>query len=136
MTQKEAIAKSPSGRVRRTTLKPKGKMYVSEKEPGYEYRFVNDVDGKVEQKIEDGWEVVNRSQTKQVGDRTVDKPSAEGSLHSIHIGRGYKGVLMRIKKEWYDEDQAAKQAVVDQTEAATKAEALDGHYGKITIERK
>lgn len=133
---KEAIAKVPSGRVRRPSLKPKGRMYVAGKDPDYEYRFVNNIDGKVEQRAEDGWEIVTKAELKQVGERRVDVPSTEGSNQEVHVGHGHRAVLMKIRKDWYAEDQAAKQQAVDDKEALTKQEALDGHYGKITIERK
>jgi len=133
---KEAIAKGPVGRVRRPSLKPKGKLYVAGKDANYEYRFVNNTDGKVEQRAEDGWEVVTKAELKQVGERRVDVPSTEGAAQEVYVGHGHKAVLMKIRKDWYEEDQAAKQAVVDEREAATKQEALEGHYGKLTIERR
>lgn len=135
---KEAISKAPSGRVRptRPSLAKRGKMYVAGKDPAYEYRFVNNVDGKIEQRIEDGWEVVKKSELTQVGEKRVDSPSPTGDAREIGVGHGYKAVLMKIPKEWYDEDQAAKQEVVDRIESSTKEEALKDHYGKFTIERK
>lgn len=132
---KEAIAKAPSGRARRPSLTPKGRMYVAGKDPDYEYRFVNNVDGKVEQRAEDGWEVVTKAELKQVGDKRVDSPSSEGASQEVYVGHGHKAVLMKLRKDWYEEDQAAKQVAVDQRENATKQEALDGHYGKLTISR-
>lgn len=133
---KEAIAKVPSGRVQRTSLKPKGKMYVAGKDPDYEYRFVNNLDGKVEQRAEDGWEVVTKAELKQVGDKRVDNPSTEGAAQETYVGHGHKAVLMKIRKDWYAEDQEAKQAIVDERENATKQEAQEGRYGKVTIERR
>jgi len=38
---------------------------------------------------------------------------------------------MRIKKEWFDEDQAKKDAYTKETEAAMKKEASQGMYGSI-----
>jgi len=43
--------------------------------------------------------------------------------------------LMRIKKEWYEEDQARKQKFVNQQEASIKEKALDGNYGSIEFKR-
>jgi len=42
---------------------------------------------------------------------------------------------MRIKKEWYDEDQNLKQRRVDAQESSIKEKALDGTYGKLDITR-
>ena len=43
---------------------------------------------------------------------------------------------MKQKKEWYDEDQAAKQAHVDELEQSMKNEASQGMYGSIKMDRK
>jgi hypothetical protein len=43
--------------------------------------------------------------------------------------------VLRIKQEWYEDDQAAKQAQVNATEEATRSEALNGTYGKLEISR-
>ena len=68
-------------------------------------------------------------------DKRVDKTSAEGSISQISVGQGVKAYVMRIKKEWYDEDQLAKQRYINEVEAATKAKALDGNYGNLEISR-
>lgn len=131
---KEAIAKSPSGRVRRTPVGVRNVLTVAGKEAGYEYRIVNDTGDRVEQFKAAGYEVVSAKDVT-VGDRRVNAASAEGSAASVSVGGGNKAIVMRIKSEWYEEDQARKQDQVDQTEAATKADALKGTYGKFDISR-
>jgi hypothetical protein len=71
----------------------------------------------------------------KVGDKKVNKSSSEGSLSQVSVGQGQKAFVVRIKKEWYDEDQATKQLRVDELENSTKAKALDGTYGKLEITR-
>lgn len=134
MTTKEAIAKSPSGRVRRTPVGVRNVLTVGGKDPAYEYRIVNDTGDRVEQFKSAGYEVVSAKDVT-VGDRRVNAASAEGSSATVSVGGGSKAVVMRIKKEWYEEDQVRKQSDVDQTEAATKADALKGTYGKLDISR-
>lgn len=134
MTQREAIAKSPSGRVRRTPVGVRNVLTVGGKDPAYEYRIVNDTGDRVEQFKSAGYEVVSAKDVT-VGDRRVNAASAEGSSATVSVGGGSKAVVMRIKKEWYEEDQVRKQSDVDQTEAATKADALKGTYGKLDISR-
>ena len=49
------------------------------------------------------------------------------------VGRGTRGVLMKIPRQFYEEDQAAKQAEVDQTENGMVDEELqnaDDVYGE------
>jgi regulator of protease activity HflC (stomatin/prohibitin superfamily) len=70
-----------------------------------------------------------------VGDKRVNSAAAEGSKAQLSVGQGQKAFVVRIKKEWYEEDQASKQAYVNRLEEATKAKALDGTYGKLEISR-
>lgn len=132
--EKEAIAKAPSGRVRRSPLTRKNVLTVVGKEPGFEYRIVNDTEDRIAEFVERGYEVVSSNKI-QVGDKRVSKASSEGSPVQMSVGGGRKGVVMRIRKDWYDEDQKAKQDYIDETERATKQKALDGTYGKLDISR-
>lgn len=131
---KEAIAKAPRGRTQRTPVGRRNVLTVAGKDPNYEYRIVNDSGDRVQEFIDAGYEIVSEDSVK-VGDKRVNKASAEGTVAQVSVGQGQKAFVMRIKKEWYQEDQAAKQEVVNQTEAATKAKALDGTYGKLEIGR-
>lgn len=133
-TNKEAIAKSPSGRVRRTPVGARNVLTVSGKHPDYEYRIVNDEGDRVEQFKAAGYDVVSASDVT-VGDRRINAASAEGSAAQVSVGGGMKAVVMRIKKEWYADDQAAKIASIASTEAATQSEALKGNYGKLEVTR-
>lgn len=137
MTQNDKnVAKAPVGRVRRSPLANRGKLSVSRKDPDYEYRFVNDEGDNVLDRIAQGYVPVERSETV-VGDKRVDAASPDGSLITITVGQGKKAILMKQRKEDYETDQAIKQAEVDKTEAATKAEANGpGTYGSISITRK
>jgi hypothetical protein len=134
MTIKEAAAKSLSGRVRRTPVGVRNVLTVNGKDPAYEYRIVNDTGDRVEQFKAAGYDVVSASDVT-VGDRRVNAASAEGSAAQVSVGNGEKAVVMRIKKEWYEEDQQAKIESVAATEASTKSEALRGNYGKLEIHR-
>jgi hypothetical protein len=129
------VAKAPVGRTRRSPLTNKGKLSVARKDPDFEYRIVNDDGDNVADRIAQGYVLVERSET-DVGTPRVDAASAEGTPIQLSVGQGKKAFLMKIPKEYYEEDQAIKQDAVDKTEAATKAEALSGTYGKIEITRK
>lgn len=132
--QKEAIAKAPAGRVRRTPVGRRNVLTVSGKEPGYVYRVVNDVGDNVQRYINAGYEFVD-SKDVVIGDTRIGAPSVVGSKAEAHVGGGTKAFVMRQKEEFYAEDQAAKQAHVDATEAATKEKALSGTYGDLSITR-
>jgi hypothetical protein len=131
---KDSIAKSPSGRTRRTPVGVRNVLTVGGKDPAYEYRIVNDTGDRVEQFKAAGYEVVSATDVT-VGDRRVNAASAEGSAATCSVGDGMKGVVMRIKKEWYEEDQQRKMGQIAELEATTKSDALKGTYGKLDINR-
>lgn len=111
----------------------RNKLSIQGKEPGFEYRVVNDLDNRVIELQERGYEIVTHDAT--VGDKRVGIPKKEGSPVEISVGGGKKAYLMRIKKEWYDEDQAAKLEDINETEKALQANSND-NYGKVEISRK
>ena len=131
---KESISKSPSGRVQRTPVGTRNVLSVRGKEPGFEYRVVNDDSDRIEQFKAAGYEVV-LAKDVTIGDKRVNATSAEGSAATTSVGDGKKGVVMRIRTDWYNEDQAAKQRAVAELESSTKQEALNGTYGKLEVTR-
>lgn len=132
--QKEAIAKAPSGRVRRTPVGVRNILTVAGKDPNYEYRIVNDDGNRVQRFLDAGYEMVPANEV-QVGDKRVNSAKATGSHAEVAVGGGQKAFVMRIKKEWYADDQEAKQRDVDAVESTTRQKALDGTYGKLEISR-
>lgn len=134
MNKVEAISKAPSGRTRRSPLSRKNILTVSGKEDGYEYRIVNDTEDRVSQFIDAGYEVVTQDKV-EVGDKRVGKSTPEGTVKQMSVGGGRKGIVMRIPKEWYDEDQKAKQAHVAETERSATKEATKGTYGDLKVSR-
>lgn len=132
--QKQEATKAASGRTKRTPITGKQPLAVRGKEPGYQYRVVNDEDDRVLEMQDAGYEVV-RGGDATVGDKRVDRPSEEGSVKLFSVGGGMKAVLMRIPEEWYNEDQDAKMGRLRQLEDSTKKEALNGTYGKLDLTR-
>jgi hypothetical protein len=96
-------------------------------EPGYHYHVINDKDGRIPSKQAQGYEFVYSE--KPIGDFQVGEATALGSLVCKPVGNGRVGYLMRIKQEFYDEDQAAKAKIVDATEAALKPNRSKEEYG-------
>lgn len=131
---KEAISKAPSGRPQRTPVGTRNILTVKGKDPAFEYRIVNDVDDRIAQFLEAGYELVD-DETVQVGDKRVNAPTSLGSKSEISVGQGVKARVMRIKREWFEEDQARKLAHVAEIERATKEKALEGTYGEIKMNR-
>jgi hypothetical protein len=107
---------------------------VAGKDPDYVYRIINDSGDRVQAFLDAGYELV-KDEAVKVGDKRVNNASAMGTNSQVSVGQGVKGFVVRIKKEWYEEDQARKQGHVDDTERSIKEKALDGTYGKLEISR-
>ena len=123
-------------RVRRTPINgTRSILGVQGKDPNFVYRIVNDDGDRVAQFEERGYEVVTDKSIK-VGDRRIANPTQEGTPVQVSVGGGVKGVVMRIRKDWYDEDQSAKQATVDEQERAMRKEAASASdYGSLKVSR-
>ena len=132
--QKEAIVKAPSGRVKRTPIQGRNVLTVTGKDPDYHYRIVNDDGDRVQMFIDGGYEIVN-TEDVQVGDKSVGRPSAEGTKSQVSVGKNLKAFVMKIRKDWFDEDQQTKQDKVNELESTTKQQALDGTYGNLDLNR-
>ena len=111
-------------------------LTVEGKDPGFEYRIVNDTGDRITQFEERGYEIVSDSNIR-VGDRRIANPTKEGSPIQISVGGGQKAFLMRLKKEFYLEDRKARDALVDEQEKGMLAEAKQiADYGKVTVTRE
>lgn len=80
----------------------RNKLTVPNADPNYAYRIVNDTDDRVERYKRAGWELA----PEQIGFGDTGNNQAVGAGSRISVGGGVTGVLMRIRKEWYDEDMA------------------------------
>jgi hypothetical protein len=123
-------------RVRRTPINgQRSVLGVKGKDPAYEYRIVNDVNERIEEFIERGYDVVTDGDVT-VGDKRVGKASASGSPVQISVGQGTQAYLMRIKKDWFVEDQKEKEKHLRKIESDLTAETKkDGNYGSIDLKR-
>lgn len=97
---------------------------VSDKDPAYVYRWVNASPGRVAMALNGGYEHVKKDGVK-VG-TNGDKNNNLGSMVSQYAGRDEQGLpydryLMRIRREFYEEDQRSKQSAVDNVDRAIRA---------------
>lgn len=96
--------------------------------PGYKLHWVNDIKDRIITHEEAGYEFVNAGEVKL--NSLVTAANADlGTRVSKVVGTKENGepmhaYLMKIKQEWYDEDQQAKQALVDESD-----KALRGGFG-------
>ena len=120
-------------RTQRTPLANRSVLGIKGKEPGYVYRIMNDTGDRVASFQEQGYEIVTDSSIT-IGDRRVGKASADGSPVQVAVGNGIDGYLMRIKEEYYKEDQAYKEQKLSELEQSMRKEAKDiSDYGNLKI---
>lgn len=119
-------------------------MTVLNKETGYSYRWVNDTDEKgsrIYKYKRGGWELAPLHTPEgelTVGEEAVFRTEGKEDIVRLHVGAGQFAYLMRIKQEWYDEDQKAKADAIDEVEATMAATGSStgedfGQYGTVKI---
>jgi len=103
------------------------RLTVADKDPAYEYRWVNDDPGRVHQlTVEDDWDVVQVP--KATGDkRNVGVGTADERV--VDKGTGRKAILVRKKREFYAADKAKEQKFVDQREDGLRRGNVPGESG-------
>lgn len=86
-------------------------------DPNYKYRIVADYKskpGRIDKFKKAGW--VHVQSGENCGDDAAGKPTKLGRQVSVPIGNGETGYLMKIPKEYYEEDQATKEAKLKEVE--------------------
>lgn len=127
--------KVQSKRPERKSLFQRGPQSISgEKDPNFFYRFVNDTGSRIHNFKQAGYEIVTED-TLSVGDARVSDAGSVGNGKAVISNDGTVSYLMRIKKEWYEEDQLQKARHIDEQESAMKADASKGMYGGIKTTR-
>lgn len=112
-------------------------MPKKDRDPDYEYRFVNDQGDRINRFRDAGWEVVEKRGGMEIGDPQVGISQQVGSVVTKSVGKGNVSYLMRIKKEFYKEDQKVKAQKIDEGEADLKMEEQKkGRYGGVDIKQK
>jgi len=119
----------------RISYAERNKLSVQNRDDGFNYRVVNTDDekwqGRIENMMARGYTVCHEGEI--LGDSRGTEASQVGSVIGKPVGNGVRGVLMKIPKEFYEEDQAAKQAEVDHSEMGMVADELrnaEGMYGE------
>lgn len=112
------------------------KMTVANRDPDYAYRWVNDVEDRVDRFKLGGYILEN--DPKQIGDSATEQGiNRTSSITEKFVGNKTKAVLMKIHKDLYEADQLAKQKVVDESDAAMKRDAeQSSDYGSLKVSRK
>lgn len=120
---------------------------VSGKDPEYVYRFVLDTDENGERILlhqQAGYELVKRNEIGAVGQARVGSDTGSGSVVRVP-SRGHSETgnptylyLMKIHRDWYNEDQKSKtQDTIEQEKMMLnqQADENEGRYGEIKVSR-
>lgn len=130
----DALKKKPSrkaGRRERVSFgEHRAKLHVRGLPPDVVGRWVNDTGGRIEEMQERGYQFVGKDNVL-IGEGPEDGNQAIDTRVTKIVGRDESGqplraYLMATKKEFYDEDQAAKNAELDAVDSAIK----HGQHGK------
>ena len=118
-------------------------LTVLGQDPGFVYRWVSDKNEsgrRITRFLAGGWNFVEYSEDLGIGADSVYNTENVGSIVRLPEGSGSFLYLMNIKKEWYDEDQAAKADAINATEKSISrrrsAEQDDGMYGDVKLSTK
>ena len=128
---RELKTKVPEGRPARQPMTRRNRLNVKNRDPNYHYRIFTDVDDRIEAAKQAGYEV--DTDNSSLTDMRVDVPGGIGSA-VVPLGAGRKGVVMRIRKDWYKEDQAVKQNEITAVEATIKRTAERYERGSLSVE--
>lgn len=127
--RKELAAQRP----KRVPIHAQRDQMTTDQRPGFIRRWVNDVPGRVEKFLRGGYEIVKNDDVK-VGDGGVTDNNialgtgARKNVGRTRIGDGTHAVLMEIPEDLYEEDQKAKQAVVDATDKVLKRNIRENDF--------
>lgn len=105
-------------------------------DPNFNYRVVVDYNskpGRIEKFKKAGY--VHVISGESMGDDDVMKPKKLGSKVTVPVGNGETGYLMKIPKEYYLEDQAAKEAEIKRLEQSMNVKKK-GQYGDGLVDDK
>ena len=103
-----------SERVRNAFNGTKAKLTVNKQIPGYHLHIFNDEPGRIQTALAGGWEFVHPDEVGGVGERVTSINTDLGDKVRYLVGADEKGdgfyaYLLKIKQEWFEEDQAALQ---------------------------
>lgn len=126
-----------SVRPKRIPVGSRPALAVVGKDPNFEYRWVNDDEGRISMFQQGGWKLVTNDEV-DIGNFRAESETPEGSLASkvVNPSTGQKAFVMKIPKEWYEEDQREADNRISQNEREFFApNTADGEYGSVKIDR-
>lgn len=106
------------------------------KDPAFHYAWINDQKDLIHRAKRAGYEHVETSEMPFWGSTDSEASGSTSSIISMNVGKGVTGYLMKQPIEFYNEDRAEMDKVVDDRESDMKKtlnSGKDGTYGEVTI---
>lgn len=102
------------------------KLSVYGEIPGYHMHIFNDTPGRIEEALSAGYEFVSPSEIGGVAANVVSRNTDLGDKVRFLVGTaegggGLYAYLMKIRQEWFEEDQSEQQRVNDRVDQAIRA---------------
>ena len=105
---------------------------VAGRDPDYHYRWFNDEPGRIEKAMHGDYELVDRNSVQLTASRRVTDSNAavDSRVEMVNNrdkdARSHKTVLMRIRKEWFKEDQEEIEQKIDLAMQDVQDSAAEG----------
>lgn len=111
------------------------KLQVFGEIPGYHLCYINDVPGNIIQAKDGGYEFVSSKEIEFGNDSVVSRNATEGTGVKVLVGTNEDNspmfaYLMKIRNEFYEEDQADIQAYSDKINEQIRGGNIEGSVGR------
>jgi hypothetical protein len=138
IAQREAAASAPSPAVDGTTRKRRNvfngteaKISVRTQIDGYHLHVFTDTGGRIQEAMDSGYEFVRPDEVGGVSENVVSRNGDLGERIRYLVnpraeGTEQYGYLMKIRQEWYEEDQAELQAKNNLIDASIRKGKITG----------
>ena len=136
--EREAVATAPVPAVDGTTRKKRNvfngteaKISVQTQIPGYHLHVFTDAGGRIQAAMDSGYEFVSPDEVGGVSENVVSRNGDLGERIRFLVnpraeGTEQYGYLMKIRQEWFEEDQAELQAKNDKIDSAIRKGNITG----------
>lgn len=129
----EKVIKATRERKKRIPIGSRSRLAVEGKdEKNFMYRLVNDQNDRLAMFQDAGYEFVPIEEASVAAQRLA-QGTEPGTNVSVDVGGGKKAYLMKIPKEFYEEDQRAKEASILAVEQTITNPKIADSYGKVSI---
>ena len=133
--KKASVAKRPT-RIPMSGARKRMHIDAEDQDPNFHYAWINDQVDLLHRAKRAGFEHVSLAEIPKWGTPDVDSANPASSVVSIKVNEKTTAYLMKQPMEYYLEDRAEMNALVDAREADMKKNlnsGMNGTYGKVDI---